>query len=50
MPEPKHFKGLIPPVPDGKIYLNIVHMEKGQYELHIVNQDKLVKKTHFNKE
>lgn len=36
-------------LPDKKIYLNINAMEKGDYELNIIHQNKLIKKTSFKK-
>lgn len=36
-------------LPDKKIYLNINHLEKGAYELRIINKNKLIIKTHFKK-
>lgn len=36
-------------LPDKKIFLNINAMEKGDYELNIINQNKLIKKTTFKK-
>lgn len=32
-----------------KIYLNVNNMEKGDYELNIIHQNKLIKKTTFKK-
>ena len=36
-------------LPDKKIFLNINAMEKGDYELNIIHQNKLIKKTTFKK-
>jgi hypothetical protein len=36
-------------LPDKKIYLNINHIEKGNYELNIIHHNKLIKKTTFKK-
>ena len=35
--------------PSNKIYINVNNMEKGDYELTIINQNKLIKKTTFKK-
>ncbi|WP_170826889.1 hypothetical protein [Flavobacterium caeni] len=35
--------------PDKKIYLNVGHLDKGQYELNIVYKNKLIVKTTFKK-
>ena len=34
---------------DKKIYINVNHLEKGDYELSIINKNKLIIKTHFKK-
>ena len=51
MPKKKNitYKGQIEKLPDKKIYININHLEKGNYELNIINQNKLIIKTKFNK-
>ena len=36
-------------LPSNKIYLNVNKMEKGNYELSIINQNKLIKKITFKK-
>jgi len=36
-------------LPEKKIFLNINAMEKGDYELNIIHQNKLIKKTTFKK-
>lgn len=43
------YEGHIEKLPDKKIYLNINHLEKGEYELNIINKNKLIVKTKFNK-
>lgn len=35
--------------PDKKIYLNVNHLDQGDYELNIIHQNKLIKKTTFKK-
>jgi hypothetical protein len=35
---------------DHKIYLNIKYLAKGNYELNIMDKNKLIKKTYFKKE
>lgn len=35
--------------PTNKIYINVNNMEKGDYEINIINQNKLIKKTTFKK-
>lgn len=32
-----------------KIYININHLEKGEYELNVINKNKIVIKTNFKK-
>ncbi len=51
MPKKKNiqYEGQIEKLPDKKIYLNINHLEKGEYELNIINKNKLIVKTKFNK-
>ena len=34
---------------DKKIYINVNHLEKGDYELRIINKNKLIVKTTFKK-
>jgi len=36
-------------LPDNKIYINVNHLEKGDYELNIINKNKLIVKTSFKK-
>lgn len=36
-------------LPSNKIFINVNKMEKGDYELNIINQNKLIKKTTFKK-
>jgi len=50
MPQKKIvYESRINQLPSNKIYLNINKMEKGDYELNIVSQNKLIKKTTFKK-
>jgi hypothetical protein len=50
MPQKKiTYESRIEQLPSNKIYLNINKMEKGEYELNIINQNKLIKKTTFKK-
>ena len=34
---------------DKKIYINVNHLEKGDYELRVINKNKLIVKTTFKK-
>ena len=36
-------------LPSNKIYINVNNMESGDYELNILNKNKLIKKTTFKK-
>ena len=51
MPNKKNirYEGKIEKLPDKKIYINVNHLEKGNYELNIINKNKLIIKTKFNK-
>lgn len=44
-----HYEGKIEKLPDKIIYVNVNHLDKGNYELNIINQNKLIVKTKFNK-
>ncbi len=44
-----HFEGHLEKPPSQKIYLNINHLEKGNYELNIIYKNKILKKTTFKK-
>jgi len=46
---PKHYSSETEKLPGSKIYINVKHLEKGDYELNIMNQNKLIKKTTFKK-
>lgn len=43
------YESKIDQLPSNKIYINVNKMEKGDYELNIINQNKLIKKTTFKK-
>jgi len=43
------YRGEIEKLPDKKIYINVNHLEEGDYEINITHQNKLVKKTIFKK-
>lgn len=43
------FEAKIDKLPDKIVYLNVNHLEKGDYELNIIHQKKIIKKTSFNK-
>ena len=43
------YEGKIEKLPDKKIFINVNHLEKGNYELNIINQNKLLVKTKFKK-
>ncbi len=47
--KPFILKGDIPKMPNNEIYLNVNALEKGDYELRIVNKNTLIKKTKFKK-
>ena len=50
MPQNKiTYESKIEQLPFKKININIINMEKGDYELNIINQNKLIKKTTFKK-
>lgn len=43
------YESKIEQLPSNKIYINVNNMEKGDYELNIINENKLIKKTTFKK-
>ncbi len=51
MPKKKNiqYEGQLEKLPDKKIYINVNHLDKGNYELNIINKNKLIVKTKFNK-
>ena len=42
-------KGNLPKMPSQEIYLNVNALQKGDYELKIIDKNKLIKKTTFRK-
>lgn len=44
-----NYEGYLKKLPSQKIYINIKYMPEGNYELTIINQNKLVKKITFKK-
>jgi len=50
MPQKKmKYETKIDQLPSNKIFINVNKMEKGDYELNIIHQNKLIKKTKFKK-
>jgi hypothetical protein len=51
MPKKKdiQYEGQIDKLPDKKIYINVNNLEKGDYELNIINKNKVITKTKFKK-
>ena len=45
----KRYEGELKDMPGFEIYLNINHLKKGNYELKIINQNKVIKRIHFKK-
>jgi hypothetical protein len=45
----KKLFGEIPAMPDTEIFLNVTKLENGQYELRIMDKNKLIKKISFEK-
>lgn len=43
------YKGELPPMLDHKIYLNVNALKKGEYELKIIDKNKIIKKITFKK-
>jgi len=43
------YEGKIEELPGKKIYINVNHLKKGEYELNIVHKNKVVNKTNFKK-
>ncbi len=46
---PKKYYGDLPVIPSRQIYLNINHLEKGEYLLKIVDKNKVIKHIRFKK-
>lgn len=50
MPQKHHkYEAKLNELPSKKIYINVNHLEKGDYELNIINKNKLITKTTFKK-
>lgn len=47
--KPESYQGEADSLPGTKIYINIKHLEKGKYELNIMNHNTIIKKTTFKK-
>lgn len=47
--KPIKYETKIEELPSNKIYINVNKLEKGDYELNIIHQNKLIKKTTFKK-
>lgn len=45
----KKYEGKLQDVPSDNIYLNVNNLKKGVYTLKIINKNKVIKKTKFNK-
>lgn len=45
----KKYEGKLNEVPSSKIYLNVNNLKKGNYTLKIINKNKVIKRTNFNK-
>jgi len=45
----KKYEGKLQDMPSDSIYLNVNNLKKGIYTLKIVNKNKVIKKTKFNK-
>ena len=41
--------GHLPKMPEGEIYLNVTRLDDGDYELTIMDKNKVIKKTTFRK-
>jgi len=46
---PTTYEAKIENLTSKKIYINVNHLEKGDYELNIINKNKLIIKTAFKK-
>jgi hypothetical protein len=44
------WKGEIESLPEKKIYINVNHLEKGDYQLDIIHKNKVLTKAVFKKE
>ncbi|MEM7380524.1 MAG: hypothetical protein AAF361_04925 [Bacteroidota bacterium] len=45
----KQYEGIIQKLPENDIYLNVTHLEKGDYKLNIIHNNKIIKSTKFTK-
>ena len=45
----KKYEGKLHEMPSDKIYLNVNNLKSGTYTLKIINKNKIIKKTKFNK-
>lgn len=43
------YEANIDKLPSKKVYINVNHLDKGDYELNIINENKLIRKTTFKK-
>ncbi len=41
--------GELPKMTEGEIYLNVTRLDEGDYELRIMDKNRLIKKTKFKK-
>lgn len=46
---PSKYEAKMEKLPSKKIYINVNHLEKGDYELNIIYKNKLITKTKFKK-
>lgn len=47
--EPVKYVTTVSQFPDRKIYINVNHLEKGEYELNVIHKNKTISKTNFKK-
>lgn len=47
--KPLKYSGQLETLPSKTIFINVNHLDKGSYELHIVHKNKLILKTNFKK-
>jgi len=48
--KPTRYKGEIESLPEKIIYINVNHLEKGNYQLDIIHKNKVLTKAAFKKE
>ena len=46
----KRYEGILDEGPRFEMYLNVNKLKKGKYLLKMMNQNKIIKNTHFSKE